>query len=93
MTDLNNAVDKSPVRAWGKDAEIEMMLAIDDARKKGDSVGGIFEVIATGCPYGLGSYVDADRKLHARIAKAIMSVNAFKGIEFGSGFAQAEFFW
>ncbi len=92
MTDLNNAVDKSPVRAWGKDAEIEMMLAIDDARKKGDSVGGIFEVIATGCPYGLGSYVDADRKLHARIAKAIMSVNAFKGIEFGSGFAQAESF-
>ncbi|NQV37267.1 MAG: chorismate synthase [Candidatus Marinimicrobia bacterium] len=92
MTDLNNTVDKSPVRAWGKDAEIEMMLAIDDARKKGNSVGGIFEVIATGCPYGLGSYVDADRKLHARIAKAIMSVNAFKGIEFGSGFGQAESF-
>jgi len=92
MTDLNNAVDKSSVRAWGKDAEIEMMSAIDAARKKGDSVGGIFEVIATGCPYGLGSYVDADRKLHARIAKAIMSVNAFKGIEFGSGFGQAESF-
>lgn len=92
MSELNSTVDKSPVRAWNKKAETEMMAVIDEARNHGDSVGGIFEVVATGCPYGLGSYVDADRKLHAKIAQAILSVNAFKGIEFGSGFKQAESF-
>ena len=54
-----------------------------------DSVGGIFEIIATGLPYGLGSHTQWDKKLHARIAESIMSVNAFKGIEIGMGFEEA----
>ena len=63
-----------------------MISAIDDAKKEGDSVGGIFELYATGLPYGLGSYVQWDVKLQTRITASIMSVNAFKGIEIGLGF-------
>ena len=66
-----------------------MKAAIDKAKAEGDSVGGIFEIIAFGLPYGLGSYTQWDRKLHARIAESIMSVNAFKGIEIGMGFDQS----
>ncbi len=86
LEELNLRVDESPVRAYENNAEKAMMTVIDEARSQGDSLGGVFQVIAQGCPYGLGSYVDADRKLHARIGKAILSVNAFKGIEFGPGF-------
>ncbi len=88
--ELNRLVDTSPVRCLNKDAEKKMVEAIDKAKNSGDSVGGIFEVIATGLPYGLGSHTQWDRKLHARIAEALLSVNAFKGIEIGLGFAQAE---
>ena len=63
-----------------------MINAIDKAKQEGDSVGGVFEVVASGLPYGLGSHVQWDKKLHARIAESIMSVNAFKGIEIGMGF-------
>ena len=63
-----------------------MIDAIDKAKNEGDSVGGVFEIIANGLPYGLGSHVQWDTKLHARIAESIMSVNAFKGIEIGLGF-------
>lgn len=86
---LNEKVDKSPVRCLGNDAEKEMISVIDQAKKDGDSVGGVFEIIATGLPYGLGSHTQWDKKLHARISESIMSINAFKGIEFGSGFSQA----
>ncbi|MDP6570475.1 MAG: chorismate synthase [Candidatus Marinimicrobia bacterium] len=89
-TKLIELADASPVRCLDKKAEKEMMAAIDKAKADGDSVGGIFEIIATGLPYGLGSYTQWDRKLQARIAESIMSVNAFKGIEIGMGFAQAE---
>lgn len=87
--ELNRRADESPLRCLDKDAEKEMMAAIDRARQAGDSVGGIFEVVASGLPYGLGTYVHWDKKLQARIAEAMMSINAFKGIEIGSGFAQA----
>ena len=60
------------------------------AKNEGDSVGGVFEVIATGLPYGLGSHIQWDTKLHARIAASIMSVNAFKGMEIGLGFKSGE---
>ena len=90
LTKLIELADASPVRCLDKKAEKEMMAAIDKAKAEGDSVGGIFEIIATGLPYGLGSYTQWDRKLQARIAESIMSVNAFKGIEIGMGFAQAE---
>ena len=66
-----------------------MIAAIDKAKVDGDSVGGVFEIIATGLPYGLGSYTQWDKKLHARISESIMSVNAFKGIEIGMGFGEA----
>jgi len=88
--ELNRRVDGSPVRCLDKNVEKEMIAAIDQAKQAGDSVGGIFEVVATGLPYGLGTYAHWDKKLQARIAEAMMSINAFKGIEIGSGFAQAE---
>ena len=87
---LNELADKSVVRCLDKNAETEMIAAIDKAKVEGDSVGGIFEIIATGLPYGLGSHTQWDKKLHARIAESIMSVNAFKGIEIGMGFEEAE---
>ena len=89
---LSITADKSPVRCLDKNAEAAMMKTIDDAKKSGDSVGGIFEVITTGVPYGLGSYTQWDRKLHARISALMMSVNAFKGIEIGGGFGGSEKF-
>ena len=89
---LSITADKSPVRCLDNNAEATMMKTIDDAKKSGDSVGGIFEVIATGLPYGLGSYTQWDRKLHTRISALMMSVNAFKGIEIGDGFGGAEKF-
>ena len=89
---LSITADKSPVRCLDNNAEATMMKTIDDAKKAGDSVGGIFEVIATGLPYGLGSYTQWDRKLHTRISALMMSVNAFKGIEIGGGFGGAEKF-
>jgi len=84
---LNKIADESPVRCLDKDAEAFMISTIDDAKDNGDSVGGIFEVVATGLPYGLGSYTQWDQKLHTRISALMMSVNAFKGIEIGNGFA------
>ncbi len=86
---LSELADGSPVRCLDKKAEEGMISAIDHARRNGDSVGGTFEIIATGLPYGLGSHSQWDKKIHARIAEAIMSVNAFKGVEIGLGFAQA----
>jgi len=89
---LNELADISPVRCLNNDAEVLMMRTIDEAKTAGDSVGGIFEVFATGLPYGLGSYTQWDQKLHARISALMMSVNAFKGIEIGGGFGGAEKF-
>lgn len=86
---LSELADNSSVRCLDKIAEKRMIETIDRAKKAGDSVGGIFEVIATGLPYGLGSYTQWDRKLHARISAIMMSVNAFKGIEIGTGFDSA----
>ena len=90
--DINDRADKSPVRCLDPEAEKEMIEVIDKAKKAGDSVGGIFEVIATGVPYGLGSYTQWNNKLQARISTMMMSINAFKGIEIGSGFKSASQF-
>lgn len=92
MSKLNSLADKSSVRCLDKDAEKKMIDVIDKAKNNGDSVGGSFEVIATGMPYGLGSYINADGKLQARISQAMMSVNAFKGVEVGAGFASSAVF-
>jgi len=63
-----------------------MMAAIDEAKASGDTLGGVFEVIAVGVPIGLGSHVSWDRRLDGRIAQAMMSINAVKGVEIGAGF-------
>jgi chorismate synthase len=83
------AVDASPVRCFDPGASAKMVAEIDDRRKARDTVGGVFEVLAYGAPPGLGSYVHYDRKLDAKIALALMSVQSVKGVEIGDGFASA----
>ena len=83
-------VEASPVRCAFPELEKQMIAAIDKAKAEGDTLGGIFEVIATGIPVGLGSHVQWDRRLDGKIAQAIMSINAVKGVEIGDGFALAE---
>ena len=84
-----DAIDESEVRCFDKSAEQEMITAIKDAAREGDSLGGIVEVIAYGVPIGLGSHVHWDRKIDAMLAQAIMSIQAVKGVEIGDGFETA----
>ncbi len=79
----------SPVYCADPDAAQEMVVAIDRARREGDSLGGVFEVIAVNVPLGLGSHVTADRRLDARLAAAVMGIQAIKGVEIGLGFGVA----
>ena len=79
-------IESSPVRCPDPASSARMVAAIDEAGARGDTLGGSFRVIATGLPPGLGSYVHWDRKLDARLAMAILSINAVKGVEFGAGF-------
>jgi chorismate synthase len=83
------AVDASPVRCLDEVAADRMVGEIDRLRKALDTVGGVFEVLAYGCPPGLGSHVQYDRKLDARLALALMSIQSVKGVEVGDGFATA----
>jgi chorismate synthase len=84
--DLNAAVDSSPLRTLDAVAEQKMIERIDAAKKEGNTLGGIVEVICDGIPVGLGSHVSWDRKLDGRLAAAIMSIPAVKGVEIGIGF-------
>ncbi len=86
MEEIIQRSEESPVRCLDKKAAEEMMKLIDWAKKEGDSLGGIVEVMVEGVPVGLGSHVQWDRKLDGRIAQAVLSINAFKGVEFGIGF-------
>ena len=86
---LQEISENSPVRCLDPEAEKKMMQAIDTAKEQGDSIGGIVEVICEGMPPGVGSYVHYDRKLDAKLAGAMMSINAFKGVEIGIGFEAA----
>ena len=90
--ELSQKVDLSPVRCLDNNIEKKMISAIKKAKKEGDSLGGIFEVIASGLPYGLGNYNQWDRKFQVKITECVMSINAFKGIEIGMGFKQAKKF-
>ncbi|MYL48468.1 chorismate synthase [Halobacillus litoralis] len=81
--------EASPVRTFDEKAAEKMMHAIDEAKKEGDSIGGVTEVYVEGMPPGIGSYVQYDRKLDAKIAGSVMSINAYKGVEFGIGFEAA----
>ncbi|MGQ0648603.1 MAG: chorismate synthase [Gemmatimonadaceae bacterium] len=87
--DLNAAADASPLRTLDSDAQARMIAAIDAAKASGNTLGGMCEVVATGLPAGLGSHVAWDRKLDGRLAAAIMSIPAVKGVEVGLGFEAA----
>lgn len=81
--------EASTVRVLDSSVEQEMMDAIDQAKAEGDSIGGVCEVYVEGMPAGIGSYVHYDRKLDSKLAGAVMSINAFKGVEIGMGFETA----
>lgn len=87
--ELNRAVDDSPVRCLDGTAEAAMVEAIDEARRAGDSLGGVFEVVARGLPVGLGTHVTWDGRLGGRLGGALMSIHAMKGVEIGLGFEAA----
>jgi chorismate synthase len=87
--ELNPAADESPVRTLDPEAAEAMMRAIDTAKEEGDTLGGVFEVIATGVPVGLGSHVSWDRKLDGRLGQAVLSIHAVKGVEIGPAFLGA----
>ncbi len=81
--------DESEVRCLHKPTEAAMISAIDDAKKNGDTLGGVFEIVVQGLPIGLGDHTQWDRKLDGRIAQVIMSIQAIKGVEIGLGFKAA----
>ncbi|HEX4573542.1 MAG TPA: chorismate synthase [Gemmatimonadales bacterium] len=86
---LNPTADASPVRCLDPAAEREMIARIDAAKAAGDTLGGVVEVLALGLPVGLGSHVSWDRKLDGRLAQALMSIPAVKGVALGLGFEAA----
>lgn len=86
---LFNKAERSEVRCPDNGASLRMKEEIDSARERGDSVGGVFEVVATGVPPGLGSHVQWDRKLDGALSGALMSIQAIKGVEVGAGFRGA----
>ncbi len=79
-------VEQSPVRCGSHELEVEMINYIQHCKSQGETCGGIFEVVATGVPVGLGSYSQWDRRLNARLALALMSIPSVKGVEMGAGF-------
>ena len=80
------ALDADPLRCFDPETSARMVAEVDDARKEGDTLGGVVEVLAYGLPPGLGSHVQWDRRLDGRLAQAIMSIQAIKGVEVGDGF-------
>ena len=82
-------IEASPVRCPDPDASRRMVADIDEVAERGDTLGGTFRIVARGVPLGLGSYVHWDRKLDGRLAQAVLSINAIKGVEFGAGFEGA----
>lgn len=87
--DLNAASDASPLRTLDAHAEARMIERIDAAKKEGNTLGGICEVVVTGLPVGLGSHVSWDRRLDGRLGQAMLSIPAVKGVEIGMGFETA----
>jgi chorismate synthase len=80
------ALDADPLRCFDAATSARMVAEVDDARKDGDTLGGIVEVLAYGLPPGLGSHVQWDRRLDGKLAQALMSIQAIKGVEVGDGF-------
>ncbi len=84
--DLNTVADESPVRMLDADASSQVVARIDEIKRDGNTLGGVCEVVCTGVPVGIGSHVSWDRKLDGRLAAALMSIPAVKGVEIGMGF-------
>ena len=82
--------EDSPVRVADKDAEARIIAAIDEAKYRGDTLGGTFEVVALGLPVGLGSYSQWDTRIDGKLAQALMAIQAIKGVEVGIGFGAAD---
>jgi chorismate synthase len=87
--EVRRRAEASDVRCADPETEAAIITAIDQAKAKGDTLGGVFEVVALGCPVGLGSYVQWDRRLDGRLAQAFCSIQAIKGAELGLGFESA----
>lgn len=83
------AIDASPVRAFSKSAEESMIAEIKDAKKSGDTLGGIVEVVVHGLPVGLGSHISGEARLDSQLAGALMGIQSVKGVEIGDGFEEA----
>ncbi len=89
---LHRKAERSEVRVADPSVEERIIERIHEAKKRGDTVGGVFEILVTGCPVGLGSYAQWDRRLNARLSFALMSIQAIKGVEVGLGFEAARRF-
>lgn len=89
VSEIRKRASESEVSIVNPDREADIKALIDQTKKDGDTIGGVVEVVAGGLPVGLGSYVQWDKKLDAKIAQAVVSINAFKGVEFGIGFDAA----
>ncbi|MCV7368776.1 chorismate synthase [Mycolicibacterium duvalii] len=83
------AIDASPVRAFDAAAETSMIAEIEAAKRDGDTLGGVVEVVAHGLPVGLGSFTSGDNRLDSQLAAAVMGIQAIKGVEIGDGFETA----
>ncbi len=86
VSQIKEAVAQSEVSIVNREREEEIKAYIDSVKKEGETIGGIVETIVGGVPVGLGSFVQWDKKLDAKIAQGVVSINAFKGVEFGIGF-------
>jgi chorismate synthase len=89
VSELNALTDLNPVRCANAAFSKRMITRIDEAKAAGDTLGGVFEVLAEGLPIGLGSYAQWDRRLEGPLSQALMSLNAIKGVEVGYGFRGA----
>jgi chorismate synthase len=92
LKEIFKKTEESSVRCPDEDASNKMVELIDTATKKGDTLGGVFEVFATGLPVGLGSHIQWDKRLDGRLSQALMGIQAVKGVEIGTGFEMAERF-
>jgi chorismate synthase len=90
VQEWNHLIDQRPTRCFTPEVDQKMVQLIEQAKKDGDTLGGIFEVAIDGLPLGLGSYVQWDRRLEGDLSKAMMSLNAIKGVEIGRGFELAK---
>lgn len=86
FSDMSQRVNQSDLRSLDEEAAVIVRQKIDETKKAGDTLGGIVSVIVTNLPVGLGSYTQWDQKLDGKLAQAIMSINAFKGVSYGDGF-------